>query len=552
MKLFKTLALTGILAVAGTACADLDVTNLNDPDRERAISTPGDVEALISGAFQTWWGPTHYSFPGPALSTAADSHSSSWGNWGMRDSGNEPRNPYNNEPSYSNNNMAETPWGEYYAALAAVRDGLLAIEGGLQITSGGTNDTPRAVAFGKMMQGLSHGYLALLFDKGFVVDETSDLESLTFVPYTELMTAALGYLAEAEQMAGANSFTIPSNWVGDGQEWSSAYMQRFIRSYRARFLSQLGRTPAERDAAPWAQILADAQNGIQAGEDFGGQYNGDNWSWHRSKLHAAGISGWARIDYRTVGPADVSGSYAAWLAASPDGKSPFNIETTDTRITGGTAISDGSYIAYLGGSPFPASRGIYHYSNYIDSRWQVLSDAASYAGFYPDMTFKEGEFLIAEAKFRTGDFAGAAAIVNKYRANGGLPALTGAGANMVAPGGAASCVPRNDGSTCANLWEALKYEKRIELFHYGLGTEFFDDRGWGDLVSGTWTQLPIPGSELMLLLEDIYTFGGAGGTSSAPNIVTDLSPEALRTKRIAFERYHQARQADEGIDVIAH
>lgn len=552
MKMFKTLALTGILAVAGTACADLDVTNLNDPDRERAISTPGDVEALISGAFQTWWGATHYSSPSSALSVAADSHSSSWGNWGMRDTGNEPRNPYNNEPSYSNRSIAETPWGEYYASLAAVRDGLLAIEGGLAIIDASGDQTPRAKAFGKFLQGISHGYLALLFDKGFVVDETSELESLEFVTYQELMTAAVGYLNTAEQMAGAGNFTIPGNWVGDGQDWSGAYMQRVIRSYRARLLSQVGRTKAERDAAPWAQIMADAQNGVQASEPFGGQYNGDNWSWQRHKLHTAGISGWARIDYRTVGPADTSGNYATWLAAGPDDKQPFNITTTDSRITGGAPNSDGSLIAYLGGSPFPASRGIYHYSNYIYSGWQHLSTAASYAGFYADLTNKEMEFLIAEAMYRAGNFTGAAAIVNKYRANGGLPALTGSGANMVAPGGAASCVPRNNGSTCANLLEALKYEKRIELFHYGLGTEFFDDRGWGDLVKDQWTQIPIPGSELMLLLEDIYTFGGSGGNSSAPNIVTDLSPEGLRTKRIAFERYHAARQAEEGLDVIAN
>ena len=38
MRLFRTLALTGLLAVAGTACADLEVTNLNNPDRDRAIS----------------------------------------------------------------------------------------------------------------------------------------------------------------------------------------------------------------------------------------------------------------------------------------------------------------------------------------------------------------------------------------------------------------------------------------------------------------------------------------------------------------------------------
>ena len=32
-------------------------------------------------------------------------------------------------------------------------------------------------------------YIALLFDKGFIVDEASDLESLTFVGYNEIFQA---------------------------------------------------------------------------------------------------------------------------------------------------------------------------------------------------------------------------------------------------------------------------------------------------------------------------------------------------------------------------
>jgi|GEM_PF-5658926 len=43
MKILRILAVTGLVAMAGAACADLEVTNLNDPDRERALATPGDV-----------------------------------------------------------------------------------------------------------------------------------------------------------------------------------------------------------------------------------------------------------------------------------------------------------------------------------------------------------------------------------------------------------------------------------------------------------------------------------------------------------------------------
>lgn len=553
MRLFKTLALTGILAVAGTACADLEVTNLNAPDRERAISTPNDVEALISGSFQSWWAATHYSYPSSALSVAADAHSSSWGNWGMRDSGNEPRNPYNNEPSYTYNNIAETPWGTYYAALAAIRDGLLAIEGGIEIGNNGA-DTQRAIAFGRMVQGMSHAYIALLFDKGFVVDETSQLESLEFQDYNAIFSAAMGYLAEAEQLAGSNSFTIPASWIGFDQDWDSGFMQRFIRSYRARLTTQIARTPAERDALNWAAIMSDAQNGIGPNERYGSiDQNGNSWAWMRQKLHTAGYSGWARIDNRTVGPADTQGSYGDWLAASPENKFPFNIVTTDTRITQpNNPSSNGSLIRYLGSSPFPASRGIYHYSNYLYDAYNYIVRNQFVNQYYPDFEYDEAQLIIAEAAYRMGDFGTAIDIVNASRAKGNLPPLEGTGANAVAPGGVGTCVPMNDGRTCADLLEALKYEKRIELFHRGLGTEYFDDRGWGDLVTGTWQQLPIPGAELLLLLEDIYTFGGVGMEGGAPALVDDLSPEALASKRQAFERYREALIDEERSSVIAY
>ena len=164
------------------------------------------------------------------------------------------------------------------------------------------------------------------------------------------------------------------------------------------------------------------------------------------------------------------------------------------------------------------------------------------------MTAKELDFLAAEANFRLGNKDAAMAIVNKYRTtNGQLPAFTSV--DGVAPGGD-RCVPQNADGSCGNLWEALKYEKRIELFHYGMGTEYFDDRGWGDLVTNTWLQLPIPASELEILLQEVYTFGGPGGGSAAPDFINDISPDALRAKVRAIDLWretHRERIDDVGV-----
>ena len=74
MRIFKILALIGLLGVVSNACTDLAVTNLNDPDRQRAIQTPGDVESLISGSFNSVFWSYQGSYPNCPLSVAANAH----------------------------------------------------------------------------------------------------------------------------------------------------------------------------------------------------------------------------------------------------------------------------------------------------------------------------------------------------------------------------------------------------------------------------------------------------------------------------------------------
>lgn len=527
------------LATLATGCADLNVVNQNDPDRDRALASANDVESLMSGAFQNWWSIAQYGYPSAALSVAADAHSSSWGNFGMRDSGWEPRKAHNNDPAYTYDEVNRIPWRDSYRALAAVRDGKLAIEGGLRIQEeGGPDNTDRAVLFGTFVQAMALSHLAILFDRAFIIDETvEDIATAELVDYGAIWAAAESKFGEVIQGAASGGFEIPSEWVGHNGSWSSSRFEEIARSYRARYRAQMPRTVAERDAVDWNSVLQDATAGIS--QTYAGYYErgGSFWAYSIMKYYVSNYPPWARTDYRTIGPADASGGWETWIAAGPNEKRPFAIDTDDRRITDGTPTSDGSYLEYLGRSPFPADRGVYHYSHYVDGRWHHIL-AANLEGEHPDMTPLELEFLAAEAAFRTGDKERAMATVNKYRTqNGKLPPFTNV--NGPAPGGD-RCVPQMADGSCGDLWEALKYEKRIELFSYAMGMEYFDDRGWGDLVRHTWLQLPIPGNELLLLLMDIYTFGGPGGSSAAPQKIAqefmdDVSPEAIRAKLAALE-----------------
>jgi hypothetical protein len=102
-----------------------------------------------------------------------------------------------------------------------------------------------------------------------------------------------------------------------------------------------------------------------------------------------------------------------------------------------------------------------------------------------------------------------AALINKTRVNnGGYPPATAAA-------GKGSVDQDRDPKDGATLWQMLKYEKHLEILMTGAGLEYFDNRGWGDLVTNTPIQWPIPAKELNVLQREIYTFGG-GGEGSAP------------------------------------
>jgi hypothetical protein len=527
MKILRTLTLSGLVVLAGAACADLDVVNLNDPDRERALSTPGDVESLIAGSYLSWWyGAGGHSWNGsaPALSVAADQHSSSWGNFMMKDISVEPRAEINNDPSYGYAYVVEEPWYDAYTALSAVRDGLLAIDGGLEIGVDG-EDTQRAIFFAKFVQGIAHGGLALLFDQAFIVDENTDLETAEMQPYTEVMSAAMTKLQEALSIAETNSFTLPENWMS-GQR-TNTELAEVIHGYMARFMAQVGRNPSERAAANWSAIIDHASK-LSADHTL---YS-DDVNWYDSYKAYANYEGWARMDYRTVGPADTSGGYQNWLATPAGDRTYFTVVTSDQRISDGDVENDEvpGYTWTCGDAPFRPERGSYHFSQYCYIGWDDL--IYDWTGDMLEMSVREMRLLMAEGYYRTGNTAAAVDIVNETRvANGGLPPVTASGTS------GADCVPRTASGGCGDLLEALKYEKRLEDFTVRAGEAFFDDRGWGDLVPDTPIQFPVPGQELLVLLMDIYTFGGPGGDGSAPDMFVNVeyTPEVIGDRIAAIE-----------------
>jgi hypothetical protein len=509
---FRTLtrAAGAVLAVLSLgACVDLDVANPNEPDRTRALSNAQDIEALVSSQFRVWWG-IQQGRTAPALDALAEVESGTQANYGFLDSGFLPPIPIVNEVAYTWGYWMQDPFLFQNRSLASIRDGLLAVESpNVQL-----QQEPRFRAFARFMQGVMHANVALLYDQGFIVDETvEDDDLLELHPYGEVMQAARGYLAEARAIASQNSFTLPDGWLGPGSK-SSAELVRLAHSYEARFMTQVARTPQERQQVDWNQVLSHVQNGITS--DFGVELDGPGGIWNSTLKQRSSLN--SSVSLPLIGPADQSGAYRAWEETTPAERQPFLVDTDDRRITSGTPTGPGKYTvwrAFLTGVP---ERGSWFLSNYARQWWKDIGDTGF--GFAPDLTVKEMDFLRAEAHIRLNNPEAALPYINAARvAVGELPPATVDGVS------GDRCVPRALGllakasnrpvGACGDLLQTLIYEKRIELAFMSQGNAYYDARGFGVLRTGRAIHSPIPAEDLQLLRIPVYSFGG-GGAGSAP------------------------------------
>lgn len=101
----------------------------------------------------------------------------------------------------------------------------------------------------------------------------------------------------------------------------------------------------------------------------------------------------------------------------------------------------------------------------------------------------------------------------------GLPELAGITSLTDPVPGGTGCVPRVPNppgftsAVCGNIFEALKWEKRMETAFTHWGAWYFDSRGWGDLPANTPIHYPVPYQELDARGLVIYTItsGAAAG-----------------------------------------
>ena len=514
------------LAEGVTVLAELEILTLE-----------GLVESLIGDAFQIWWSGTQGPVPSMALSATADEFSLSWGNFAIRQLSSEPRVAWPNDPTLGISEFNDVPWTQMYTALSAIHEGMRRLD---EVLANGDPDgiAPRATAFAKFVQGLSHGWLALMFDQAFILDETVDLEDddLVLQPHPVVWAAARGYFQEAITIASGAGFALPSTWI-NGQALTSSELVQLIHSQLARWVPQVARTPAERDAVDWAAVISHVDQGIQQDFMIDGDGGFDSAWFHAMQFYGFQTNNdtWSRADYKTIGWTDQGGGFASWLAAPVADRDEFLLDVPDHRITDfGRPTEAGLDFIHGGPSAFPVNRGTYHFSFYQGSRYEAYPLAGGF-GPITYMTVTEMQLTKAEGMLRvSGPSQAVVDIINATGIRGHLPFASATEAQ-------------------ADLMDKLIYERRIENYGVCSGCAFFDRRGLGPLaptgpnfhqgpVEGTPLHFPVPGRVLAELGLPNYTFGGVGN---------ELAPPAAATiSRAVPARHVYAFSADPGMSVM--
>jgi hypothetical protein len=513
MRRWKTTALATVLLFGASGCLDLAVDNINQPDTRRVLASPADVEQLIANSYLSWWNglvglkvDAGFTHPGAesVLSTAAFEHTSWAANFGMVQLSWLPREPINNQQADSYAFTYEIVWYDLYRAIQAAADGLGALDGGVEL---GATGEARARAWANFVLGLSHGYLGIHYDQAIIWDENADpLAELELSPYGDVLAAALAKLDLALGYT-STAFTIPQEWL-PGVDLTNESLARLIHSYKARIRAEGARTPAEREAVNWAQVIADVDAGRQ--EDFAPLMNNTTWRRMMHVYHSF-YGAWNGMPYFISGMADQSGGYQAWRQVPVMDREPFLIQTPDLRFPQGATVAEqnanpGLYIRTQSINEGRPERGKWRWTMYNDYRnLAFYTEPDRWIGRVPEMTASEMRLLKAEGLLRTGQPGAAAELINVTRVgNGGLSAADAAGTNT-------SCVPKLPNSTCGDLLEMMKWEKRMETWGTRFGSWYFDSRGWGDHAEGTPLHWPVPAKEMNVLQLPINTHGGNVG-----------------------------------------
>lgn len=509
----KTLATVLLVALAG--CVDLNVPDPNGLSIATVFTNAANTDAALIGAWKAYTQANRGTCPTLPFGIWGDEVTSTSVTY--IEFSQEPRIPINNRDNLNctTRNGYWLPFESSAAAreaFAGIRDNGLKF-GVVNATTPNGADTPSRVILAKFIIAINNLRLGLYFDQAFIADTLTPLNDpgKNLSLRSQVLAAAKAELYEVIAAARATpAFTWPATIV-NGRSITRDELVRICFSYLVHAEVYAARNPVERVAAPWTLVLALLDSGIT--RDFGHQADVAIAGTGSTYLNNSFAQNTVRISNRLLGPADTSRRYQAWLNSPIATRTSFDIVTPDRRVHGALFSTAGTRFTRLTTTMGSAVNGPYLTSKYRSTRYLNTAADSGNRAFVLELSLDEMKFIRAEALFRTGQLAAAAALINPTRVAAGLPAVTIAG-----PPAGQACVPKkSDGTlTCGDLFDAIQYEKRIELYPYRGDVTWFDARGWGKLVQGTPFELPVSGRELISQGLPFYTFGGVGLPGGAP------------------------------------
>lgn len=510
----KAIGVASLAALVGlSGCLELDVANPNGLGLETVFVNASNTDAALIGAWKAYSELHRLTCPTLPMSVYANEQTNT--SLTYIDYSGEPRVQINN----LDNSNCVTRSGYYvpFEAAASAREAFQGIKanglkfGTINATTPNGADTPSRLIWSKFIIAISELNHALQFDKAFISDTLTpkDARGDVLSPASEVRNKAVELLRNViADSRAATAFTLPNTFV-NGRTTTRDQLIQVAMGYIIRSQVYFPRTPAERAAVNWGQVLAQLDSTVTF--DFGHQADVTIAGTSSTYITNSFAQNTLRISNRFLGPADTSGQYQAWAARTIADRTAFTITTPDRRIHGATNTTAGTRFTRLTATMGSATNGPYLTSSYRSIRYlNTAADSGSRA-FIPAMSREEMKFIRAEALARLGRGVEAAALINPTRIAANLAPITASG-----PPNDRACVPKRDDGTCGDLLDAIQYEKKIELFPYLAEISFYDARGWGKLVRGTPVHYPVTGRELITLGLEFYTFGGVGGPAGAP------------------------------------